>query len=135
MAAIGTSTFPNIPGCKPSPVLQKRLLCTLADLQAKRAFKFTYRQEGISREGFVALFNGEVVAYENVCRHLPISLDYGDAHFFNPAQTHFICQTHGATYEPLTGKCIAGPCVGASLKPLKIEVINDEIWFHEPDQK
>lgn len=72
------------------------------------------------------------MAYENVCRHIPITLDYGDGRFFNSERSHFVCQTHGATYEPLTGKCIAGPCVGASLKPLKVEVIGGEVWFDEP---
>ena len=110
----------------------KRRLATVAELQGKGAIKFTYRQEGISREGFLAWFDGQVVAYENVCRHVPITLDYGDGRFFNPAGSQFVCQTHGATYEPLTGKCIAGPCVGASLKPLRVEVQHGEIWFEDP---
>jgi nitrite reductase/ring-hydroxylating ferredoxin subunit len=110
-----------------------RRLTTLEELRAKRAIKFSYRQEGISREGFVAIFEGRVVAYENVCRHVPIALDYGDGKFFNSGESHFICQTHGATYEPLTGKCIAGPCVGASLKPLKVELVGEEVMFQDPE--
>jgi nitrite reductase/ring-hydroxylating ferredoxin subunit len=109
-----------------------RRIASLAELNAKKAIKFGYRQEGIPREGFVAIFKGQVVAYENVCRHIPISLDYGDGRFFDPEEGHFICQTHGATYEPLSGECIAGPCVGASLKPLQIEVRDDAVWFQEP---
>ena len=81
----------------------------------------------------MAFFAGRVVAYENVCRHIPITLDYGDARFFNAEGTHFVCQTHGATYEPLTGKCIAGPCVGASLKPLEVQVIEGVVWFEDLD--
>ena len=130
MGAIGTWTFRNTPGCNAEV---RKLLASLEELKRKQTLKFTYREEGISREGFLVFFKGEVVAYENVCRHIPISLDYGDARFFNAEHTHFVCQTHGATYEPLTGECIAGPCVGASLKPLKIEVIADEIWFEEPE--
>ena len=110
-----------------------RRLISLSDLQEKKSFKFTYRQEGIQREGFVAIFQGQVVAYENVCRHVPITLDYGDGRFFNSDQTHFVCQTHGATYEPLTGKCIAGPCVGAFLKTLGVEIFQGDVWLHEPD--
>jgi nitrite reductase/ring-hydroxylating ferredoxin subunit len=111
----------------------RRLLASIEELQRKQTLKFTYREEGISREGFLAWTQGKVVAYENVCRHIPITLDYGDARFFNPDRTHFVCQTHGATYEPLTGLCIAGPCVGASLKPVKVELISNEIWLEEPD--
>ena len=109
-----------------------RRISSLSELRAKKAIKFSYRQEGISREGFVALFQEQVVAYENVCRHVPITLDYGDARFFNSNETHFVCQTHGATYEPMTGKCIEGPCVGASLKPLVVELRGEEIWFQDP---
>lgn len=137
MAVIGISICRNIHG--PSPNLfshpktfvPKRRLTTFHELQQRRTIKFFYLQEGIQREGFLAFFAGQVVAYENVCRHIPITLDYGDNHFFNAGHTHFVCQTHGATYEPLTGKCIAGPCVGAFLKPLSIEVIRGEIWLDE----
>ena len=57
----------------------------------------------------------------------------GMENFFDGGEKNFICQTHGATYEPLTGKCIAGPCVGASLKPLKVEVVGNEVLFQDPD--
>jgi nitrite reductase/ring-hydroxylating ferredoxin subunit len=111
----------------------RRLIGSVDELKRKQTLKFSYREEGIGREGFLAWFKGRVVAYENVCRHIPITLDYGDARFFNAEQSHFVCQTHGATYEPLTGKCIAGPCVGASLKRLEVEVAGNEIWFEEPE--
>ena len=107
-------------------------LTTLSELNEKKTITFNYRQEGIQREGFVAVFAGQVFAYENVCRHIPITLDYGDGRFFNAGGTHFVCQTHGATYEPTTGKCTGGPCVGASLKPLRVEVIDGVVWFDEP---
>lgn len=137
MEATGIWTCRSTRGRKPFPKnfspLAKRFLYTVDELREKRARKFSFRQEGIEREGFVAWFEGQVVAYENVCRHIPISLDYGDARFFNGDCTHFVCQTHGATYEPLSGKCIAGPCVGASLKRLEVEIHGEEIWFTEPD--
>lgn len=111
----------------------RRVVARLADLQAKQAVKFSYRDEGIQREAFVALFQGQVICYQNSCRHIPITLDYGDGRFFNREGTHFICQTHGATYEPLTGRCIAGPCPGTMLKKLEVELVGDEIWFTEQD--
>lgn len=119
-----------IGGC--GVVSNLRRITTLKELKEKKAVKFNYRQEGISREGFVAIFEGQVVAYENVCRHVPITLDYGDGKFFDGGEKNFICQTHGATYEPLTGKCIAGPCMGASLKRLTVEVRDDAVWFQDP---
>ena len=110
----------------------RRRLTTLGELKERKTLKFAYKDEGISREAFLAWFNDQVICYQNVCRHIPITLDYGDGRFFDAAGTHFICQTHGATYEPLTGKCSAGPCVGASLKKLDVEIVGEEIWFQEP---
>lgn len=110
----------------------RRRLATLEELKQRKTLKFTYRDEGISREAFLAWHQNQVLCYQNVCRHIPILLDCGDGRLFNAEGTHFVCHNHGATYEPLTGKCIAGPCVGVSLKRLEIELIGEEIWFQEP---
>lgn len=106
-----------------------RSLITLGDLQRSGFFRFTFIEEGIERDAFLAWHDGKVVAYENLCRHLPLSLDYGDGQFFTPDRRHFVCQTHGAIYEPSSGLCIAGPCAGASLKPLAIQIIEGAIYF------
>jgi nitrite reductase/ring-hydroxylating ferredoxin subunit len=110
----------------------RRLLATLIELRERGTIKFEYREEGIAREGFLAWVDGQVVCYHNVCRHIPITLDYGDGRFFTPDRKHFICQTHGATYEALSGLCVAGPCTGAALKRLPFELKGAEIWFDEP---
>lgn len=107
-------------------------LIGIEKLRAQGSFRFTFEEEGISREGFLAWFEGEVVAYENVCRHLPLSLDYGDGQFFSADGAHFICQTHGALYEPRTGLCVAGPCPGARLRKLEVTVRDGGIWFAPP---
>src|SRR5690349_13982873 len=112
-------------------VMARRRLATVWELKERKSLKFLFRQEGIEREGFVAYFNGQVVCYENVCRHIPITLDYGDGTFFNSEGNSFVCRTHGAVYEPLTGRCSSGPCAGAALKPIRIEVVKDEIWLEE----
>ena len=106
-----------------------RWLCFLRDLDEGQALKFAFEREGVAREGFVARFRGKVVAYENVCRHLPLSLDYDDGRFFSGDGRHFACQTHGAIYEPLTGVCVRGPCEGARLKALKIRLTEGAIWL------
>lgn len=91
--------------------------------------KFGFKRAGRPAEGFVARFAGQLVAYENVCRHIPISLDYGDDRFFARDGKHFICRSHGALYEPLTGLCVGGPCVGEKLKSLQIMVEDGGVWL------
>lgn len=98
-------------------------------LSEGQTLKFEFRRSGRMVEGFLACYAGQLVAYENVCRHIPISLDYGDGRFFAKDGKHFICQSHGAVYEPLTGRCIGGPCVGEKLKALKISIDQAGVWL------
>jgi nitrite reductase/ring-hydroxylating ferredoxin subunit len=110
--------------------MKRQRLAEIPDLPPGATRKFDYRDaDGIAREGFVANVGGEFVAFENTCRHLPVSLDYADNRFFTQDGKFFICQTHGATYEPLTGLCVRGPCQGASLKRLSVEVDAGAVWF------
>ncbi len=67
-------------------------------------------------------------AYLNECRHLPIPLDAGSGHVWNAEQTHLMCSTHGAMYRPEDGYCVAGPCAGASLVRLPIEIEGTKVF-------
>lgn len=94
-----------------------------------RTVSFIYRRGGRERAGFAACHEGRWVAYENECKHIPLTLDYGDNRFFTPDLKHFICQTHSALYDPGSGLCIRGPCEGASLSPLKVEEAEGALWL------
>jgi nitrite reductase/ring-hydroxylating ferredoxin subunit len=105
----------------------------LEELRKKQSVKFKFRREGISRDGFAALFQGQVIVYENICRHLPLTIDYGDNRFFTGDGNEIICQTHGAIYDPLTGLCTRGPCEGASLFKIPFEVREEKVWIETED--
>ena len=85
--------------------------------------KFTLRCRGESLEGFVLGFKGELFAYVNRCRHVPLPLDWVDNQFFTEDERYLLCANHGALYEPATGECLWGPCFGAWLQkvPLKVD--------------
>ena len=108
-------------------------IASLEDLRRQQSVKFKFRRDGISRDGFAALFREQVIVYENVCRHLPLTIDYGDNRFFTGDGKEIICKTHGATYDPLTGLCTSGPCQGASLFKIPFEVRNGKIWIETED--
>ncbi len=108
-------------------------IARLDELRRRQSVKFKFRRDGISRHGFAALFDGQVIVYENVCRHLPISIDYADNRFFTGDGRHIICQTHGALYEPLTGLCMQGPCEGASLFKIPFELRDGAVWIDSED--
>ncbi|MEM6366959.1 MAG: Rieske (2Fe-2S) protein [Myxococcota bacterium] len=62
----------------------------------------------------------EVRAYCNLCRHLPIPLAGGTGQL-----DRLQCSTHGAIYDPRSGECTRGPCVGRRLHPLEAALDGD----------
>ena len=66
--------------------------------------------------------DGQIYLYENICPHLQISLNFMPNEFLD-GERHFItCANHCALFEIETGLCIAGPCVGQSLKKINFTI-------------
>ena len=76
---------------------------------------------------FVVQFKGRNYAYLNRCAHVPVELDWLEGAFFDDSGDYLVCATHGAMYEPHTGKCIDGPCKGRSLESLECRVENGRV--------
>lgn len=106
-------------------------IATLDELSKSGPVKFQVVRNGRNVSAFVAQFRGEIIAYENVCCHRPVTLDYVDNEFFTSNGCHIRCQSHGAMYDPLTGLCVRGPCKGESLKKVKVEVRDGEVWLDQ----
>ena len=69
---------------------------------------------------FVVRFGGRVYAFVNRCAHAGVELDWMPGEFFDDSGLYLICATHGATYEPNTGRCVHGPCSGAYLEAVDV---------------
>lgn len=69
---------------------------------------------------------GELRAYWNVCRHLPVPLDGGVGRL--PPGDRFVCLTHGASFRLDDGMCESGPCAGAALHALACGEGDDGAW-------
>lgn len=88
--------------------------------------KFLLRStEGYLLESFIVRQAGEFFAYVNRCPHMPLSLDYGDGEFFDETHQWLICRNHGAVFDPKTGRCVMGPCCGASLEKMMTRITGD----------
>lgn len=89
---------------------------------------------GSDREGLpiVALLlldhRGAIVAYRNLCRHLPVPLDGGTGELLTDDGAHLVCGTHGATYRLQDGLCIDGPCEGLALHRLRIREDDGDLY-------
>ncbi len=92
--------------------------CPAGDLGPGTSAKFRFERRGRTVEGFVVNHDGGYHAYVNRCPHVGTPLDLWPNEFFTEDGRLLICSTHGAIYEPDTGRCIAGPCVGDALERL-----------------
>jgi nitrite reductase/ring-hydroxylating ferredoxin subunit len=70
---------------------------------------------------FFVRYDGKPHGYLNRCAHVPMELDWNEGQFFESSGLYLMCATHGAIYEPDTGKCVGGPCRGARLRPVTVE--------------
>ena len=89
-------------------------------LSNKFSTKLKVEKNNESIEVFVVLYNKSYYAYINKCKHLNVELDWDPNNFFDEEKRFIVCSTHGALYEPTTGKCVSGPCRGAYLESLVI---------------
>jgi nitrite reductase/ring-hydroxylating ferredoxin subunit len=97
----------------------------LSELRPGTTAAFELEVDGDRDRAFVVrLADGELRAYVNRCRHARLPLDWGDDRFLD-GSGRIACQAHGAIYAPEDGRCVGGPCMGLSLRPVKVELEGD----------
>jgi nitrite reductase/ring-hydroxylating ferredoxin subunit len=104
-------------------------IAAVADIPSK-GLRFPYQEGPFEEEGILLrLQDGEVRAYKNECRHLPMRLDDREPQdLWDRDHRYIVCSSHGARYQPSDGLCVSGPCEGSHLKPLPVEV-NDGVVY------
>ena len=100
----------------------RKLVAELGEIEHGTSKKFTLRRGQRTLEALLVNFDGRYFAYINRCPHTGITLDWVNNQFFSSDQRYLMCATHGAVFEPPTGECIWGPCVGLSLQSVPIEI-------------
>ncbi|EFP65648.1 Rieske [2Fe-2S] domain [Ralstonia pickettii] len=81
---------------------------------------------------FVVRYAGEAHGYLNQCAHVPMEMDWQEGQFFESSGLYLMCATHGAIYEPDTGRCVGGPCRGSHLSKLEVAERDGAVWW-QPD--
>jgi nitrite reductase/ring-hydroxylating ferredoxin subunit len=59
---------------------------------------------------------GAYTIFMNRCPHRQLPLDRGGHVFFTTDRQWLVCANHGAKFDPQTGVCVSGPCVGKRLQ-------------------
>jgi len=98
-----------------------------------RGVRFEVSVAGRVVPAFAVRFGGIARAYLNRCAHVAMELDWQPGEFFEPDAEFLMCATHGALYDPATGACRGGACVGhGSLRSLTV-VEREGTVFWVPD--
>ena len=107
-------------------------LIPLADVPEDDARGVTIRDGAKMRKFVVLRWKGETIVYRNRCPHAGTPLDWIPDRFFDRSGTFIFCATHGASFEPDTGLCVDGPCVGDVLDRCKFTVEDGVVMLAEP---
>lgn len=100
----------------------KRVICDSAALaEGGPGVRFKLRPLDADEKGFVVRYEGIARAFVNRCPHQGTELDWQPGEFFEEAGLYLICATHGALFDPHSGRCIAGPCQGECLEAVRVE--------------
>ncbi len=67
-------------------------------------------------------------AFINECPHQGRRMDYADNAFLETPDQKVVCPAHGATFDPVSGICLSGPCAGQFLKKLATEVDDKNLY-------
>ncbi|MGN6389966.1 MAG: Rieske (2Fe-2S) protein [Burkholderiaceae bacterium] len=112
---------------------QALYICDAAALQdGGKGIRFPVRVDGRDATGFAVRYDGRVFGYLNRCAHVPIELDWNEGELFDSSGLYLMCSTHGAVYDPETGRCAGGPCRGGRLRPIAVFEREDRV-FWRPD--
>jgi nitrite reductase/ring-hydroxylating ferredoxin subunit len=110
------------------------LICESSMLAERgKGLRFPVIEAGVEASGFVVRFKGVVYGYLNRCAHVPMELDWAEGEFFDTTGLYLMCATHGAVYEPESGRCAGGPCRGGRLQQIVVTEQDSQVFWH-PDK-
>ena len=110
------------------------MICAAGELaEGGRGVRFDWPPAGGEGKGFAVRHGGVVRAFVNRCPHRGVELDWTPGEFFEEAGLYLVCATHGATFEPEDGLCVAGPCPGARLEAIPVEESRGQVIIQEPE--
>ncbi len=98
-----------------------------------KGLRFPVTAGGEDWTAFVIRYGDTAHAYLNRCAHVPMELDWNQGEFFESSGLYLMCATHGALYEPHTGRCAGGPCRGGRLHKIAVVEAEGKIYWQPDD--
>lgn len=98
-----------------------------------KGVRFPVTAGGEDGTAFAIRYGNEAHAYLNRCAHVPMELDWNPGEFFESSGLYLMCATHGALYQPDTGRCAGGPCRGGRLHKIRVLEQGDKVYWQPDD--
>jgi len=109
------------------PEFERHVICRLAEISDPGTRGFSLPGAQFPDEYFLVHWYRRVYAYRNLCPHAGRFLNFKPDSFLTRDHTLIICAGHGALFEPESGRCVAGPCVGQALDSMRVTVEDDQV--------
>lgn len=107
-------------------------LCLLSDLAGLAARGVDPARPDCPHGIIVVRGDGEFLGYLNQCPHRGLPLNWLPDQFLDTTGKYLQCANHDALFDVADGFCVAGPCVGARLIPVRLITRGAELWLDEP---
>lgn len=92
-----------------------------------KARGFVLEIGGARFHGFVVRQGSAVHGYVDRCPHMGVPLAHELDDYLSPLSNHIACGWHGALFRVDDGRCVAGPCKNAYLRPWPVTVVRGVI--------
>jgi len=106
-------------------------ICKFSELEDPGSRAFSIGEGDWPLRGFIVRKDGDVFAYVNRCPHAGHPLNWRPDEFLTIDRTLIMCRSHGALFDMTSGRCVAGPCSGQSLRAVRVRVENDHVILDE----
>ena len=104
------------------PPAWRQVICPFSELASAGARGFSPPGARFPDEYFVVRHGDAVHAYRNICPHAGNFLNWKENAFLTRDGRWIMCASHGALFEPASGACVAGPCLGRALQALPVRI-------------
>ena len=98
-------------------------LCRADEIGEGQSRGFDLDGEGVEAV-FVVRVAGRLSAWRNACPHQGAAMALRRDVYLNAAGDRIVCYAHGAEFDPETGLCLIGPCLGQRLT--RAALVEDE---------
>jgi nitrite reductase/ring-hydroxylating ferredoxin subunit len=109
------------------------VICRLDELADPGSRAFSIGEGDWPLRGFLIRQGDAVFAYVNTCPHAGHPLNWHPHEFLTLDRTLIQCVSHGAVFAIDSGECVAGPCVGKTLRTLPTRIENGQVMFEPLD--